>query len=959
MMLLHTWAVLVLTTKRLIAHPALTLVSILGMTSAAILVMSIPIYVDAVFNRLLHTELSGPLAQGRCHLAPNGAQSACFRFVFHRVGNQAWPLLWSDIEAADRYLSGSALASLNLAEQKRVRLFKSRHFGLFPSHITDYKSLSARLANVHFGWISDLQQHIEVAEGTFPQNSERPAPFQVLIAEAFATRTGLQVGEVYTAFASEDDQVLQIPVHIAGIWRPKDPQALFWFRNPQSFDDVLFVPQATFAGALQSHTGSSLSEALWYFVLDGTSVRASTIPLLTSRIRRMQNSAASLLPDMFMTSPLDMLFRFQIASRALTIQLFTFAIPILGLNLVFIGLITGMSVQRRWGEIAVMRSRGATRMQIIGIAVFENLTIAASSLVLAIPGSLGAAYVATQIRSFLQFNVSSGLPVSLNSMAIWAGVAVFGFALVTQLLPTVGASRHTAVSVGREQARLLRPPWWQRTGLDLLLLIPAAYGLYMLIQEGNVLSPTGDATAQNPFDNPLLLLIPSLTAAALTLFLIRMFPLALAGLTRLLSLSSNVSFLFAVRHLARTRGLYTTPIALLTVTLSLSVFLSTTAQTLGTHLTDQALYQVGADLVLLPRLDTDDPEDEGSGREGAANQAGEVPDWYYIPLSEYRQVAGIVQAARVGRFPAVIQQAARNQGILLATDSDALAQVAFWKPEFASMSLGALMNELALVHNGVLLPAEFMQQHALAIGDPMVIRTQIYGYSVPLTLQIVGNFDIFPTWNPRWGPMYVINVPYLFQQIGLEVPTAIWLKANPTVNPATVRADLGQLNPYSGIQTPFFTGIALEEQRPERQGLLGLLTIGFVSAILLASVGFVMYIAYSLQQRSIELGILRSVGLSVWQMIRYLAWELSILVIFGLVSGTRLGMLVSQLWIPYFRIGKSDYTELLPVSVQYSWPALWVLYALFSVVFVTTLLLLAARARKLRLFEIVKMGESV
>ena len=34
--------------------------------------------------------------------------------------------------------------------------------------------------------------------------------------------------------------------------------------------------------------------------------------------------------------------------------------------------------------------------------------------------------------------------------------------------------------------------------------------------------------------------------------------------------------------------------------------------------------------------------------------------------------AYIVQAARVGRFLAVIQQAARNQGILLATDSDAL-----------------------------------------------------------------------------------------------------------------------------------------------------------------------------------------------------------------------------------------------------------------------------------------------
>ncbi|MBV7338458.1 FtsX-like permease family protein [Chloroflexi bacterium TSY] len=941
------WAILVLTMRRLTAQFDLTLTSLLGMASVAILVMSIPIYVDAVYNELLQAELSGPLAR----------EHAPFTLLFHRVGHEAWPLSWQDIQDLDGYLTGPALSTQNLPQQIGVRLFKSDRFGLFAQNTTDYESLAARLANVQFGWISDLAQHIDVIEGHLPEPGEA-AYIDVLVAEAIVLQTGVQVGEIYTAFSPGIGQPTQIPVRITGVWRPKDPYELFWFREPANFDDVLFVPEATFAGALQGLTGGALREALWYFVVDSATMRVSTASRLIDDIRQLEQTAITLLPNTFVTSPIDLLYRFQVSARALSIQLFIFSIPIFGLNLVFIGLITGMSIQRRQGEIAVMRSRGATRRQVVGMASLEGLVLAICALVLALPGSLVAARLAMQSHSFLDIRLADTVPlIALNQQALWAGAAALACGIITYTVMTIDAARHTIVTFGWDRARQMRAPLWMRAGLDLLLLIPAAYGVYLLEQQGSLLAPESSSVTQNPFENPLLFLVPFLMVTALTLLLIRLLPPILAILARLVAASSSISLLFAIRHLARTSGHYATPMALLTITLSLAVFLSATTQTFGEHLTVQVLYQAGADLVLLPEIDTGESEDDLGPTSTVDDSIAKVPDWYYVPMNDYLKVPGIEQISRIGRFPAMARQTHNAEGTLLGVDRIALAHVAFWKSDFADRSLGALMNELAQSPNGVLLPSDFMEQNALSVGDPLVIVTDVYGYGATLNLQVVGRFDLFPTWNPRWGPLFVLNLPYLFEQIGLEVPTILWVKTNPAANLDVIQRQLGELNPYISIRRPFFANISAEREQPERQGLLGLLSVGIVFSALLATVGFLMYVIYSISRRSVELGILRSIGLSAWQLIGYLSWELVILVAISLAVGTRLGILVSQLWIPYFKIGNSDYAQLLPISVHYSWTTIVLMYILFGFALIANLAILARLAHRLRLFEIVKMGD--
>ena len=82
--------------------------------------------------------------------------------------------------------------------------------------------------------------------------------------------------------------------------------------------------------------------------------------------------------------------------------------------------------------------------------------------------------------------------------------------MIAQVFPSLGASQHTIVTYKREQARTIRAPWWQRAWLDVLLLIPAVYGTYLL--RSRAASPCPARTDGSPFSNPLLFLIPALGA---------------------------------------------------------------------------------------------------------------------------------------------------------------------------------------------------------------------------------------------------------------------------------------------------------------------------------------------------------------------------------------------------------------------------------------------------------------
>jgi putative ABC transport system permease protein len=959
--LLRTWAIVIVAAKRLLAQRWLALATVAGLVAAVALVISIPLYADAVYYRILEQQLSSANSSDYVKRPP-------FVFMFRYIGAFHGAVDLEEISQVDAYLSDPGARELGLPNQRIVRYFKTDNLRLFPKETVAYADVTDPLEWVNIGFISNIQDQISLLEGTFPAAStDSDSPVEVLFSERMADQLGLQTGEEYVVYQSKrtDDgrSTFQMPIRIAGIWRATDPSSDFWFYNETALVDLLIVPEETYTNRIAPTMVTETYLALWYMVMDGTNVTTSEVGPLLRRISQVEQRAATLLRNTQLSvSPVDGLRSYQRSAGLLTTLLYAFSIPILGLLIAFIGLVVGLAVSRQRNEVAVLRSRGASVGQILGISGLEALMLGLLSLLIAIPLSYLIAMAIGSTRSFLNFTGDVDLRLNFNETAFNAGLLAVGLTFLAQILPTFGASRFTIVTYKQEQARTLRPPWWQRMWFDVLLLIPAVYGLYLLRQQGSIAVGGQITSSSSIFENPLLFLVPALGIFALALFTLRLLPGIMNALAWLSARTNSVGLLMASRYLARNRGLYTAPLLLLVLTLSLVAFTTSLAQTLDDHLRDRTYYQVGADarLIELGSAPPDASASPGAGSAAAGPAEQQQISWTFVPVSEHLRVPEIKAAARFATFDGSIQLQGNWSSIKFAgIDRLDFPNAAFWRRDFASATLGSLMNSLALSYDAVLLPRSVMRQNAIAVGDTIQVQVARYGNRSQMSMKVVGDFEHFPTWYSEDGPLLVANLDYLFEQLGGEFPYDVLVKTVPDVDFDQLSQDLRQYDIQVVDWRSTQAAIEQAQQQPERQGLFGVLSVGFLAAAILTVLGFLLYTLFSFRRRFIELGTLRAIGLSTGQMTALLAWELAFLVLVGIGIGTLLGVWMSDLFIPYLQVGTRAVDLTPPFIVGIVWPAIFRIYILFGLLFVAALAVLVSLLMRMKIFQAIKLGETV
>jgi putative ABC transport system permease protein len=439
---------------------------------------------------------------------------------------------------------------------------------------------------------------------------------------------------------------------------------------------------------------------------------------------------------------------------------------------------------------------------------------------------------------------------------------------------------------------------------------------------------------------------------SLTLFSLRFIQPIMAVVAKIAGYTKNASLTLAARQLSRSLGNYTTPLIILILTVSLSAYTGSLAYTFDHHLYDETYYRLGADMRLL---------DVGDSSQLMAGNVAE--GWKFLPVTEYLKIESVDSVARLGRFTARATVNKKNiDGVFYGIDRLDFPKVVFWRDDFAAESLGALMNRLATDRAGVLVPNSFLQEYDLKIGDPVKLRVNTMGKYSTLTLNIVGGFDYFPTWYPDDGVLFVGNLNYFFKQVHGEYPYRVLLSVRENVDPAALgRERLPGLAPgaqYTSWDAPVIS-IANTQAQPERQGLFGFLFIGFAAAALLSALAFLLYVLFSFRQRFIELGVLRAAGLSMQQMSGYMAWELTFLILLGISIGTLFGVWVSKLFIPFLQIGSKVSALIPPFKVLIAWNTIFQIYGMFAVLFGVTLVILLVSLRRMKIFQAIKLGETV
>jgi putative ABC transport system permease protein len=940
----------------------------LGIAVAVALASAIPIFSDAVQLRVL---------QNRVEVDQDRSRRPPFSFVYAYYGSISGVIEFEDYLEDNDLILNKAPSAIGLPVKRVVRYVHTPKYRLFPADkATQYANTNTQLEWMNIGFVTDIDEHIQIF-GEWPRLRD-DGGVEALVYSELANEIGVQAGEDYILFkqAQNGDDGVQQKVHVSGIWAEKDADNPYWFYRPNAFGDNLLTTEEIYTQQVAPVLKNDTELGLWYFDVDGSGLDPDRVLPLLGRLGRLDAELKAHRNGLDRrVSPVDALRRYVRATNELTLLLVIFAVPLLAIVLYFNTLVARMVVRQQEAEIAVLRSRGASPWAIGVLYLIEGLIISAVALGLGLLGGLGLGALMTRLTSFLNLSSADALPVHISNQAVRFGVIAAIIGLLAALLPALAASRQTIVAYRTSESRNTRPPLWQRLYLDILLLAVSVYVYFQMRNAGGIVLQTQTEAARSgdPFGDPIRFLAPVLMLTAGALVLLRFFPLTMRGLAALAAklparLAINTATLLALRSLARAPGNYIGPLLLLIFTMGLAVFSSSIALTLDRHLADSTYFRVGADMRL---NETGEPSKQsspfggpatgGSGQnQDTAQPAEEEEPLYFtfVPVQEHLRIPGVRAAARYGSYRAEPQvKNLTDESEFIGVDRVDFQQAAYFRDDFAARPLGALMNQLALAPDALLASRKFLGENQLRVGDPLVLEVDALEGRVPVTFTVAGTFDLFPEDSLKNDKtIFVGNLDYLFESAGSAMPYDVLLAVDPNKTLDEVVDDAGDLGLLVLNGEDSRTIIREAQARPERQGLFGLLSAGFIAASLLTVTGFVLSAIISLRARLIQLGMLRTIGLSAQQMAAFVVLEQVILIVLGAAAGSALGLTVSRLFIPFMQVGGSLANSVPPFVVRIAWQDLMLIYASLAIALVVALAIMLISLRRVKAFEAIKLG---
>lgn len=941
--------------RRLRSHIGLLLAVWAGLTLAVAIVVSIPVYAESAGYRILLAALEA--TDEKDEVPP-------FSLIYSYEGSSGPSLNWSQYQQVNAVAANIA-AGVDVTPQRQVRYAATEKLRL----LWDIEGEQLQLATPRLAFVTDFINQIQILDGAPPAPWNGAGPMEVLVTQPTADDLSLIVGDEFRLSSTPGVGAgINVPVRVAGFWEPWNEDSDYWFYPPSTFHQIVVVPEQSFATVLRDPGVRRISYATWYTALDTSAVRSEDISGLLGQISAVTRNLERILPGIELrTSPVEALQRHRDQVRLLTLTLALFSVPLLGLIAYFVAQLAGMLVQRQQQEIAVLRSRGSSRAQVLGLALGEGIAVSVAALLVGLVLGLGVAQLLLWTQGFLRFAPLPGPPVQLLDASWQHGLVALLLALPAILLPGLRASGRTIIGFKQERARSTRTPFWKRAYLDVFLLAAALYGLVQLRRNGLIGVPGVTVTADDPFRNPLLMLAPALFVFALALLALRLIPLVLGLLARLLGRTRGMA-LFTLRFLSRSTQTYSAPILLITLTLSLASYTASMARTLNGHSVERARYNAGADVRLAYKPTAVDlgggGASGGSTPTGGVSAAADTSGAEYIttPVDDYLEIPGVEAVSRVAPSDVylVTSGGAAKEGIFLGVDRATLAPVLeeSWRADFAPEPLGALMNRLAFDPAAVLLSSRYAAEHDISVGDRITLRMTDLGETREVPFVVAGTVDYFPTLFPEGQPFAIGNLEYSYEAQGGPYPYQVWMDISENARLDVIASEAYGYNLTIQDETPRAL-LEADLLRPERQGLFGLLSVGFLAAAAVTVIGFLASTLVGFQRRLVEMGTLRAMGLSTRQLASMLVAEQALVIGVGVSVGIGVGVLTSRLFVPFLQVRSGEFPDTPSFLVRIAWGQIALVCGIAGVLLLLAVGITLTLLRRMRIFEAVKLGEAV
>ena len=831
-------------------------------------------------------------------------------------------------------------------------------------------TFNAKSRVVSIGAIPDLYEYADLVFGTEAEKAGESTNEQVkdalangaypcVISQYVMDKYGLVVGETLNFKFKMYSGAESTDVVIAGIVEEKQDDHYFWYNRLENYGDLLIMPIGIYDSLIKENevptTYYDIAVMYDYTKIDNKNVTACKEYL--DHIEKTKNLKSNFN---------DILTQYKVEERTISLILFAFELPIVSLLLMFLYMISSRILEMETTEIAMLKSRGVSRIKIIGLYVAQSSCIAFGGCLIGFPVSIIMCRLAASTNAFLSFSLKDvSIYQPTVSMLLFELIA-FLLAVLFMTLPVISLSKLTITERKNLRVSSSAIPGWQRYFIDLLLLVVSGYLLYNYYRQREALAV--DIVAGGSVD-PVIFLDSSLFILAFGLVLLRLTGYLVRFIYHIgrkrWKPAGYVAFLQIIRS-AKRQGFIT---VFLVMTIAMGVFNANLARTVNENMEKRINYNVGTDLVLEEKW----PLTTIKLGSGGTIWRYKEPDIGRFDLgSEY----GIERKARVlidDNTDIKVGNKVESQNILFGISTKEFGETAMLDPNVNDKHWYHYLNMLAENPKGVLISSNLAKKHDLKIGDKIdYIRyspIDPHKEDTQTSATVCGILDAFPGYEstvyeyasdgklaPRERFLVVADFQTIMSNSTMR-PYQVWLKFEKGADPQKALDAYRQ----KGIIFKSYTNRTLSIQKQRDSAMIqitnGMFSIGFIISLLICSVGFMIYWVLTIREREMIYGIYRAMGVTMKEIVTMLVTEQIFSSLLSALSGFGVGAITTLLFTKLITIVYLPKKHNLPTQIYIQLDDSIKMICIIAAAFAVCFFVMSKTVKNMNITKALKMGE--
>lgn len=925
--------------RKMISKKWLFIALLIGNILLTGIAASNPLYADAVMQRMLTDDMDAYLTKKNAY---PGLVSVFFNGSVKKNG------LIKENEA----LAHAVPADFGVPARMEVRRYFMSPMQNQPLIERD----DAKISSIGLGALEDVAAHARIVAGRmFDSERRADGTVEVIVSQRALVELNLLMGERREFPKLTDADGQPIVIEVVGVYDVSDVEDPYWVRSPSSYKSECLLDFDLFNRLFVREDLPVALSGCWYELLDAEQMSARNAQALYETALKYQEMGKNRQYLTVTVAFSDILKNHISQARRVRVTLWVLQAPIYILLAAFVFMVSRQILETEEAEISVLKSRGVSGGQILSMYLLQSCLLALAGTAAGVPLGALITQALGSANAFLEFVSRRALPVRVGRETALYALAAAAVSILAMVLPVRRYAKVSIVAQKQKKARRARP-FWQKAFLDVIALGTALYGLYSFNGQKAQLA---ERILAGEVPDPLLFLCSSLFIIGAGLVAIRLIPLFVSAVfrvfRRLWSPALYASFLTVLRQRANQDFI----MIFLVMTIALGVFNAQTARTINDSAEENTRYVTGADVVLREKWESN------------ADQVAENPSLdliYYEPdYGVYQTMEGAASVCKVftdANVSCSVPGGTLKKTLLMAIDTDAFGRTVWFDASLLPHHINEYLNAMAQNARAVLVSANFRDEYGLKLGDVI----NYWNTDSESTRGIIYGFvDYWPGYAPftheksadgvyreTENHLIVANLSQVQDVMGVR-PYSVWVRAK---DGAQFLYDYAET---SGTRYAVFEDVDAKivemKNDPMIKSLNGVLTVGFIVALALCFIGFLMYWILSIRQRTLQFGIYRAMGMRMREILTMLLNEQLCISVLSIAVGAAVGHLAAKLYMPLIQIAYASSDSYLPLRTSVDVSDTLRLLVIVAVMLIACMAILFTIIRRMKIAQALKLGE--